>query len=276
MKPIVFTDLDGTLLDYSSYSFRKALPALRILKKKRIPVIICSSKTRKEIEYYRKNLGNAHPFISENGGGIFIPKDYFEFELSVSGVPVIEENNYRVVRLGVRYADLRKAIMELRGEGFRVKGFGDMDIKEVASLAGLSLEEAEMAKERNFDEPFIFNGNETETQKLISAIRSRGFNVTQGRFFHILGGSDKGRAVSILIGLYKKKFSEIVTMAIGDSPNDISMFEKVDYPVVVRKPDGSYDSRICLPNLKKARSIGPEGWNHAVLDMLLKEHPAGK
>jgi mannosyl-3-phosphoglycerate phosphatase len=78
-KPIIFTDLDGTLLDYSTYSFEKALPALQLLKEKDIPLIICSSKTKKEIEYYRKKLDNHHSFISENGGGIFIPKGYFGF-----------------------------------------------------------------------------------------------------------------------------------------------------------------------------------------------------
>lgn len=276
MKPVVFTDLDGTLLDYSSYSFKEALPALRILKDKKIPLIICSSKTRKEIEYYRKNLGNDHPFISENGGGIFVPKDYFKFDINGSGVPLIEENDYRVVRLGTQYASLRKAITELREEGFRVKGFGDMSIEEVAAAAGLSIEEAEMAKERDFDEPFIFHGDETEARELVEAIKSRGFNVAQGQFFHILGDTDKGKAVSILIGLYKMKFSEIVTIAVGDSPNDISMLEKVDYPVIVRKPDGSYDPRISLPNLIKARGIGPDGWNHAVLRIVLRARPAAR
>ncbi|MEF9476347.1 MAG: HAD hydrolase family protein, partial [Candidatus Mariimomonas ferrooxydans] len=59
-KIIIFTDLDGSLLD-SSYSFKKALPALRLIKKKNIPLLICSSKTKSEIEHYRKKLRNAHP-----------------------------------------------------------------------------------------------------------------------------------------------------------------------------------------------------------------------
>jgi HAD superfamily hydrolase (TIGR01484 family) len=86
-KLIIFTDLDGTLLDYSTYSFEPALPALQLLKERDIPFIICSSKTKKEIEYYRKKIGNNHPFISENGGGIFIPKGYFMFEVQNSYNP---------------------------------------------------------------------------------------------------------------------------------------------------------------------------------------------
>ena len=64
---IIFTDLDGTLLD-SGYSFRKAMPALRLIKEKDIPLVLCSSKTKTEIDYYRKKLENDHPFVSENGG----------------------------------------------------------------------------------------------------------------------------------------------------------------------------------------------------------------
>jgi mannosyl-3-phosphoglycerate phosphatase len=89
---IVFTDLDGTLLDYRNYSFEKALPALELIKQKNIPLVICSSKTRSEIEYYRKKLSNDHPFISENGGGIFIPKDYFESGVQSSEFGAEEED----------------------------------------------------------------------------------------------------------------------------------------------------------------------------------------
>jgi len=70
-KIIVFTDLDGTLLHPKTYSFDAAMPALKLIKEKDIPLILCSSKTRAEIEVYRKKLDNQHPFVSENGGGIF-------------------------------------------------------------------------------------------------------------------------------------------------------------------------------------------------------------
>ncbi len=264
-KFILFTDLDGTLLDYYTYSFEKALVALQLLKEKDIPLIICSSKTKAEIEHYRKKLVNDHPFISENGGGIFVPKSYFGFGVLSSESNVIEKNDYDVIRLGAEYSKLRKAIEALKKEGFKIKGFGDMTIEEVAEITSMSINEAEMTKERDFDEPFIFKGNEVETKNLFNAIKAKEFNFTQGRFFHILGDSDKGKAISILIDLYKMKFSAIGTIAIGDSPNDIPMLEKVDYPILVQKPDGSYDPRINVPNLIKAEGTGPDGWNNAVI-----------
>jgi mannosyl-3-phosphoglycerate phosphatase len=266
--PVIFTDLDGTLLDYATYSFEKALPALALIKQKKVPLVICSSKTRKEIEYYRKRLGNEHPFISENGGGIYITKGYFNFPAGSAELKVREENGYGVIRLGARYSDLRKVIETLREEGYKVKGFGDMTAEEVSDIANMSIYEAEMAKERDFDEPFIFEGDESEVHRLSERVRSEGFNITQGRFFHILGNSDKGKAVAIVTEFYRRKLGGIVTIAIGDSPNDIPMLESVDRPIIVRKPDGTYDSRINLPGLEKSDGIAPEGWNRAVLRIL--------
>jgi mannosyl-3-phosphoglycerate phosphatase len=270
-KIIIFTDLDGTLLDYSTYSFDAALPALQLIKERNIPLIICSSKTRKEIEYYRIKLSNRHPFISENGGGIFIPKDYFKFKLQSPNFKLIEENYHQVISLGAKYSALRSAMEELKQEGFNVTGFGDMTIEEVAKIAGISRKEAEMAKERDFDEPFIFQGNNEQAQKLLNSIRAKGFKYTKGRFFHILGDSDKGKAVSILIDLYKRERGDVLTIAIGDSPNDIPMLEKVNHPVIVQKHDGSYDTQIDIdiPHLTKAEGIGPEGWNKAAFSLVM-------
>jgi mannosyl-3-phosphoglycerate phosphatase len=267
-QPVIFTDLDGTLLDFATYSFEKALPALALIKRKKVPLVICSSKTRKEIEYYRKRLGNDEPFISENGGGIYIPKDYFSFPAGSGELKIRNEGDYRIIRLGAKYSDLRNVIEKLRQEGFKVKGFGDMTTEELSQVANMSIYGAEMALDRDFDEPFIFEGNQAETRRLFERIRSEGFNITQGRFFHILGESDKGKAVAILTEFYRKKLGEITTIAVGDSPNDIPMLENVDRPIIVRKPDGTYDPRIDIPGLEKSDGIGPDGWNRAVLALL--------
>lgn len=272
-KLIIFTDLDGTLLNSHDYSFEEALPALSLLKEKNIPLVICSSKTRKEIENYRVKLVNNHPFISENGGGIFIPKNYFKFKVKSVKFKVLEENDYKIICLGAEYSDLRKAIIELQKEGFKIKGFGDMTAKELAEITNMSIDEAGMAKERNFDEPFTFKGNESENRRLLKAIKTKGFNYTQGRFFHILGQTNKGKAISILIDLYRRKFGEIITIAIGDSPNDIPMLERVDYPIIVQKHEGSYDSRINITNLIRADGIGPEGWNKSILKFITSFSP---
>lgn len=265
---LIFTDLDGTLLD-SRYSFRKAMPALKRIRDLAIPLVLCSSKTAAEIEVVRKRIGNRDPFIPENGGGIFIPA-CAGLKIPLSRLHVTREKDYTVIKLGASYSDLRKALIELRSKGASVRGFGDMTAREVADLTGLTLTDAALAKERHFDEPFVFEGSPRAAASLLHQIRAKGLRHTRGEFYHLMGDSDKGRAVDIVKGLYRRGRSRLLTAALGDSPNDIEMLQKVDYPIVVKKENGRYHPEVVrrVPGVIRARGTGPEGWNRAVLKIL--------
>lgn len=96
-----------------------------------------------------------------------------------------------------------------------------------------------------------------------------GLNWTKGsRFDHLTGANDKGKAVKILTDLFKQKFRSVITIALGDSPNDLPMLKAVDYPILVQKAGGQYEGSIQLNNLIKAEGIGPEGWKKAVFRLL--------
>jgi mannosyl-3-phosphoglycerate phosphatase len=262
---LVFTDLDGTLLDQDSYSFNSAIPALAVLNEKNIPLIICTSKTQAEIETIRQQLQNRHPFVSENGGAIFIPKDYFSQTYSYTR----DDSDYHVIEYGTSYSRIREVFNKMKeySSGW-IKGFGDFSIEEVAGLCNFSLDQARLAKMREYDEPFILKDIDAlhKIQRMAEDVHLH--VIRGGRFYHLLGENDKGKAVSKLRDIYEMKFKGIKTIALGDSQNDLHMFEFVDYPVLVQKPDGSYDPSIKLDNLFFAPGIGPCGWNAAVLHLL--------
>ena len=261
-KIVIFTDLDGTLLHPLTYSYQEALPALELVRKREIPLVLCSSKTRAEIEVYRKRLDNGHPFISENGGGIFVPQGYFPF--SVGGV-LWGEHSLTV--LGMPYDAIRKEFVRFRESlNSRVKGFGDMTVEEIAALTGLSRDEASLAKEREFDEPFVFEGAPDE--RFLRAVKLAGLRWTRGRLYHVMGESDKGKAVGMLKKWYESEYGRIVSVGLGDGLNDLPLLREVDHPVLVRKEDGTYEETINLPNLIRADGVGPAGWNRAVLRLL--------
>ncbi len=271
---VVFTDLDGTLLDEATYSFEAAGDALNLLKERGMPLIICSSKTRAEIEHYRLKLGNRDPFICENGGGIFVPREYDILKDTIRAVSADDSSeSYFTIRLGASYKDLRRAIETLRTQGFGVKGFGDMTIDEVSQVTGLPPDEAIMAKAREFDEPFLFDGGPHEFQAFLEAVSSLGFHATRGRFHHLLGDSDKGKAVSIVNALYGESLGEILSVGLGDSPNDNPMLERVDLPVIVQKRDGRYDPEINIPDRVRAPGVGPDGWSRFVKSLVSHYSP---
>lgn len=258
---LVFTDLDGTLIDHDTYSWGAAEEAIGRLKAEGMPIIPCTSKTRTEIDFYRKRIGLIDPFISENGGGVFIPEDYFDFNFEYGG----EMKGYKVIELGTPYKDIRRALDDMRSFG-DIIGFGDMSAEEVAEDTGLSMGEARMAKEREYDEAFKFSGDEDGLRK---AIGKAGLNWTRGgRYWHIMGENDKGKAVKILVRLFERKLGAVRTVGLGDSLNDLPMLRVVDIPILVQKKDGGYDARVDAPRLIKANAPGPEGWNDEILRLL--------
>jgi mannosyl-3-phosphoglycerate phosphatase len=265
MKKILFTDLDGTLLDLADYSYDAALPALEALKKANIPIIFCTAKTFVENEYYRRKFGIEDPFIVDNGGAIFIPRNYFSFRFECK-----VRDDYCVIELGASYAELRAALKAIREEmGFKITGFGDMTAEEVAKDANLSVEEAERAKNKDYNESFIFDEPEEKEALLFDKIRAKGFEVTHGgRYYNIHGkDADKGKAVKILTALFEKEYGEgesgVKTIGVGDSRNDISMLNAVEQPALVKNKKGTWLD-LSLPNLYKARGEGPEGWVEVV------------
>ncbi|UVT17157.1 MAG: HAD-IIB family hydrolase [Nitrospira sp.] len=269
---LLFTDLDGCLLDANTYSFDEARPALAALRSQNIPVILVSGKTRAEIEPLRERLDHHDPFIVENGAAVFVPHGTFDFPLERSR----RRSSYHVIELGTPYALLRDVLRQIEeAVGTPLRGFGDLSVDEVMAQTGLAREDALRAMLREFDEPFLVNGPPKLIEEICRQIVTRGLCWTRGgRFFHLTGNNDKGRAAEILLRCYKRQGrlhklpDEVETIGIGDSLNDLPLLLTVDRPILVQKPDGSYDPDINLPNLIRAPGIGPAGWNHAVLELL--------
>ena len=266
-KIIVFTDLDGTLLDHGTYSFYGAEQALELLREKGVPLILCSSKSRDEIEIYRKKLSNNDPFISENGGAIFIPEGYGGLKCEFDKI----DNGYLVIEIGPEYKTLAEAFEKIRQKtGARIKSITEFTIGEIVELTGLSREEAFLAQKREYTLPFIIDGGEEDIKSIKDEILSSGLNYTEGaRFVHLMGKNDKGKAVKILTDIFKKNYPEtkIITVGLGDSLNDLPMLEVVDKAFLMKKEAGNYEERIKVENLIYADGIGPAGWNKAVLGL---------
>jgi len=262
--PIVFTDLDGTLLNHRDYAFDDAMPALARIRSMHIPLIICTSKTRREVEYLRKGLQIDDPFIVENGGGIFFPRDYRGFTIPEA----IGFSEYKSIMLGVPYAKIRYFIEVIR-PFIPLSGFGDWNIADIIARTGLSLEAATMAKEREFTEPFQMH-DPVQLEELTRAARMEGLSITRGgRFLHFIGeNSDKGTAVEIVKSIFAANWkAQVLAIGLGDTTNDIAMLKQVDIPVLIPRDDGSYED-ITLPGLIRAPSPGSRGWNTVMLALL--------
>jgi mannosyl-3-phosphoglycerate phosphatase len=264
-KQLVFTDLDGTLLDSRTYSYEKSLAAINRLKESGTPVVFCSAKTRAEQQIYRRELGLSHPFIVENGGAIFIPRSYFPFRFDYHRA--VED--LLAIELAIPYRRVRELLADIGEQNdLHFRGFGDMAAAEVAEITGLNMESAQLARQREYDEPVEFRpSGDMDLSRFLTQLGEAGLSWSHGgRLYHVKGGGDKGKAVEILSGLYRKMWGQVATIGLGNGLNDLSMLAQVDRPILVQKSDRSWED-MDLPGLHRVHGIGPEGWSRAITEI---------
>jgi len=270
---VVFTDLDGTLLDHDDYSFEAARPALAQLEALNIPVILTTSKTATEVLSLRREVDNHHPFIVENGGTIVIPKDYFQKATLPHAAN--EDAEFIYYQLVTSYREIVRLLHSLREEyGFKFTGFADMRATELAKLTGLSLDYAILAKRRDSTELIKWEGDAASLQLLKDKLAEHNLKITQGvRFMHVRADVDTADGVEILIDAFRQEYpdSQWISIGLGDGGNDVGMLNLVDQAVVVRPKSGEAPLVIDNPHCLITDAPGPAGWNKAVLQ-LLKEH----
>ncbi|HYY26220.1 MAG TPA: hypothetical protein VE689_12040, partial [Candidatus Udaeobacter sp.] len=150
-----------------------------------------------------------------------------------------------------------------------VQSFGEMTIQEISQLTGLPRKAAQAASEREYDEPFIVR--QINYGRLFTALRTKGFKVTQGdRFYHLSRGSDKGKATKKLLDLYRQNEPTVRSVGLGNAGHDLAMLREVNTPILIRNPDRSWDSTITqnMGGIKKTMKIGAEGWSEAIEGVL--------
>jgi len=232
VRTLVFSDLDGTLLD-ENYSLEVASRVIAQLNALNVPIVLCSSKTRSEIEYFRNKMGINDPFISENGAAIFIPTGYFELKQYWTK----QTNQYDIVELGISYSSIRQKFERIRKTcANEIVGFGDMTAEEIAEDTGLSIDLAVLAKKREYTEPFRYN--KSCKAEFFDAIKKEGLRFTiGGKYYHLMGDHNKGKAVLLLKELFSKKFIQMKTVGVGNQFNDVEMLEAVDTPFFIAKTE---------------------------------------
>lgn len=279
---LVFTDLDNTLLDHDSYEFTAAIPALRLLQSLHIPLIPTTSKTVAEMLQINEKLDNPHPFIAENGCIVALPKSYFTDcgTTPYSTPDLTADSSYTLLALSPLYAEVLDILHSLRNDhGFQFQGFDDLTATDIASLTLLPLPEAQLAKQRLCSEPLLWQGDDASLQCFKVELQQHNLHLVKGgRFWHVFGPTNKGLAMQRLIELYQRHgITDCTSIALGDSPNDIDMFNQADIAIVIRHKDGSHLDYCAVDNSRKRTLVsdkpGPAGWNDTLTALLTQLIP---
>lgn len=260
---IVFTDMDGTLLDHHTYDISPALPMLAKLRQRNVPVIPTTSKTFAELIALREAYDLDGPFIVENGAAVYLPHKFFPQKVSgtvwTEGFWCKSLSSPRMYWLKI----VERLKDEFAGEFI---GFDDMSTEQIIDATGLKQEEAERAAKRQFGEPILFTGTEQRKNAFIETAKHRGANVLEGgRFMHICGDVDKGAALNWFASTYTQQFSlsqPPTTIALGDSGNDIAMLEQANIGIRILSPTRPPpEVNKTSGQLYTSTQYGPSGWN---------------
>jgi mannosyl-3-phosphoglycerate phosphatase len=261
MKTLIFSDMDGTLLDHNTYDFTPTLPLINELRALQIPLILTTSKTKAEILWWQEKLQIHAPFICENGSALYIPQGYDN--LTLKAYPPTD--GWHCIVLGKKY-DFITAYLASIANKYKITGFTHMDTQAISKLTNLNPAQAHLAKSREFSEPFIMDEPE-----LVDILQEEaalyGLSITKGgRFFHCLGhGANKGAAMGILTSIYRRHDFEVHTIALGDSPNDLSMLQTAQTPIII--PNPSHPMLTCKDAII-APHPGPKGWVQTIKEVL--------
>ena len=236
---IVFTDLDGTLLDHRDYGHAPARPVLDRMRRAGVPLVLASSKTAAEMLPLREAFGFADvPMICENGAGV------------VETAPPDDAGPRRGILAALTDAPGRADF----------EGFADMTPERLVEVTGLPPSYARAAAQRCFSEPGLWHGTPEGEAACVAGLAELGVMARRGGRVRTLGlGHTKaGRMAEIAAG-----YGQPVTVALGDAPNDAEMIAAADHGIVVANPAGPG-----LPTLpgettgrvRRSTRPGPEGW----------------
>ncbi|XPF92795.1 HAD-IIB family hydrolase [Colwellia sp. RE-S-Sl-9] len=268
-KPvIIFSDLDGTLLDHFTYESTPALPVIKQLNAANIPIVLTTSKTLAEVLKIQADLNIKAPLIIENGAAIFIPKNTFRIQPKNT----LSMGQYWVKSFCLPRQHWLEIIKDAPAK-FKglYQGFSTLTTEELAELTGLSIANTDLAKNRQYGEPIHWRGDEESKQDFIKYLEKSGATILfGGRFFHVSGNSDKGQALTWLTEHYQKNIGDdtISTIALGDGKNDIAMLEAASIAVQIRSPVHEFPALNKTENVIQTQEYGPAGWAEAIQHLL--------
>lgn len=275
-RHLIFTALEGALTDPRTDSFAGAEEALYELDRRKIAYVLLTSRTREEIEPVRRKLGHNHPFVTENGGGIFFPDGYFS--LRIPGVARI--GRYLGIAQGKPYAEVCEALDDIAEEcAVGVAGFHHMTVREIAENTGLKPRTAELARAREFDEPFYFtSADEKAIARFVETARTRGYDTRRGEtFWHFSAKCDPARAVRTIASLFREATHiKLRLVGIGAGERDLPWLAAVNQAILLPSstdPQEPSEDAVRAPGRSKVAVVareapGPAGWNVAVLGII--------
>ena len=259
-----------------------------------IPSVWLTSRSRLQFDEPRRKLAHAHPFLAEDGCGVYLPEDYFHLRPDSAGPRSAKAATLRLGRFTCipaaeplpAAADALEALSE--ETGVPVVTLRSLSLRELAQNTGLPTREAELARQRDFDELFFFAGaSDAQVDRFFAEGRKRRIEFRQhGVLWSAAIGASTQRCVAALSKLYDRALryhAHSVGIATADLAAKLLPF--CDRSILLANGDSEKDDTESSITSMKGRLLGrvreiplaaPELWARVLESVLSKSHAGEK
>ena len=231
-----------------------------------IPFVPVTARSRLQLDATIRKFGLGHPFLAEGGCGAFLPEDYFHLKPP------------RSMRLGrftcVPVASPQPAAAEMldliaEDTGIAVVALRTLSPRELSQNVGLPQREAELLRQRDFDELFFFAGaSEPDIQRFQQEAAKRKAQVRpRGSLWSLAVGASLSSCVRDLSQLYQRSFrAHPLNIAVATPDEAAELFPTSDRCLLLTGPkSGASEAN---SKCKSLPLFSPETWPLA-LEMIL-------
>lgn len=234
-----------------------------------IPAVWLTSRSRLQFDDARRKHGHAQPFIAEDGCAVYLPEGYFHLTPLADTPRAKKAATVRLGRFTVipvagalpAAADALETLSE--DTGVPVVTLRSLSPRELAQNTGLPQREAELARQRDFDDIFFFAGvSEEEVEKFLAEGRNRNLQFRQhGVLWSAAVGASVQRCIRELAKLYDRALRyHAHTLAIATPELAGSLFPFCERTILLS--EGAEDSP-APPGTPHARRLplnSPDVW----------------
>jgi mannosyl-3-phosphoglycerate phosphatase len=168
-----------------------------------IPSVWVTARSRLQVDEPRRRFGHSNPFIAEDGCGVFLPEDYFHLRPAKT----VRLGRFTCIPEAQQLPAAKDALEALSEEtGVEVVPLRSLSPRELTQNTGLPEREAELARQRDFDELFFFAGaSEVDIQRFQAAAKEQKIALRQdGVLWSIAVGASLAQCIRNLTKLYER------------------------------------------------------------------------
>jgi mannosyl-3-phosphoglycerate phosphatase len=242
------------------------------LEEANLPCVWVSSRNRHELDSAIRKLGHAAPFIAEGGSGVYLPEDYFHLKPART----IRFARFTVIPVATPQPAAAEALDQLaKDTGIEAVALRALSPRELSQNVGLPQREAELLRQRDFDELFFFAGaSDADIRKFQAEAVRRNLAVRpRGNLWSLVVGASLATCIRQLTALYERAIrAHPFTIALATSGEAPELFPCCNRAILLadRSSASLHEDLLARCSLLSVPLFAPDTWENALESILAK------